>query len=84
MRKNHELCLTENEKNLGKLRTETLINVLINEFFVWKVKHTHLNVEVITKEKLKCILKSQSKSCKVEKFHKCLFGGKYKKKMIRI
>ena len=76
----HELFSNKNKK-LGFFKIKTPINIWIDEFvclrskaYSFKCKDNNEN-----KNKIKGILKSQSKHNKFEEYDNCLFGGDYQK-----
>ena len=60
--KNHKLFTNENEKVIGKFKIETLQNIWIDEFVCLRSKMYAFKCGGYSKNKVKCISKSQSKN----------------------
>ena len=77
--KNHELFSERNKKVIGKFKIETPKNIWIDEFVCLRIKMYSFKCGDDSKNKLKCISKSQSKHIKFDEYKNCLFGGEYQK-----
>ena len=78
---NNELFSNKNKKVIGKIKTETSKNILIEEFVCLKSKADSFKCKSYdeNKNKIKGIFRSQSKHIKFEEYYNCLFGGEYQK-----
>ena len=78
---NHELFSNKNKKVIGKFKIETPKNIWIDEFVCLRSKAYSFkcNDNTESKNKIKGILKSQSKHIKFEEYYNCLFGGEYQR-----
>ena len=76
---NHDLFSNKNKKVIGKLKIETTKKIWMDEFVCLRSKtfSCKCNDNTESKNKIKGILKSQSKHIKFEEYKKCLDGEKY-------
>ena len=74
---NHELFSNEKKKVIGKFKNECPRNIWIDEFICLRSKMYAYKCGDDSKNKLKCISKSQSKNIKFEEYKKCLDGEDY-------
>ena len=76
---NHELFSKKNKKVIGKFKIETPKNIWIDEFVCLRSKMYAFRCGDDSKNKLKCVSKSQSKRIKFEEYKKCLDGMEYQR-----
>ena len=77
--KDHELFSNKNNKVIGKLKTETLKNLWIDEFVCLRSKMYAFKCGDDSKIKLKGFSKSQSKNYKFDEYRKYLDGEEYQR-----
>ena len=75
--KNHELFSNKNKKKIGKFKIETPKNIWIDEFVCLRCRLYAFKCGDDSKNKLKGVSKSQSKTLKFEKYKKCLYGENF-------
>ena len=69
----------ELKKVIGKIKTETPKNILIDEFICLRSKADPFKCGDDIKNKLKSISTSQTKHNKFEEYKKCLVGEEYQR-----
>ena len=77
--KNHELFSNKNKKVIGFFENETAKIIWINKFVCLRSKMYVFKCGNDSKNKLKCISKSQSRNIKFEEYYNCLDGKEYQK-----
>ena len=75
----HELLSNKNKKVIGKLKIKTPKTIWIDKFFCLRTKIYAFKCGDDSKNKLKCISKSQSKHIKFKEYKKCLDGEEYQR-----
>ena len=74
--KNHDLFNNKRKKVIGKIKIETPKYFWIDEFVCLGSKMYAFRCGDDSKNELKGIYKSQSRSIKFKEYYNCLFGGK--------